>query len=235
MTATGLARPEVLTETGQRTLRQLMRAWFEFERQLAQVPLLRRLDAGTFTLTDYQALLMNLRQQVIEGARWITRAASSFDREHADIRSVIIHHAADEHRDYEMLEADFVASGGSPDRIRGGRRNLGSEILHSYLMYRAGQPNPVDMLGAMWIVEGLGEKMATSWASRIEALLAPGGAGMTRFLRHHGGKDEIHMNRFYGLLDRCSVTEAAAESIALTSRVVGRLYAMQLEEIDRDR
>jgi hypothetical protein len=43
------------------------------------------------------------------------------------------------------------------------------------------------------------------------------------------------MNRFYGLLDRCSVTEAAAESIALTSRVVGRLYAMQLEEIDRDR
>ena len=78
-----LERPEVLTELGQETLRRLMRAWFEFERRLAKVPILRKLDTGTFTREDYLALLRNLRPQVVEGARWISRCASSFDRHHA--------------------------------------------------------------------------------------------------------------------------------------------------------
>jgi hypothetical protein len=105
-----LARPAALTELGQATLRRLMRVWFEFERGLATVPIIRRLDLGTFTRQDYQNLLLNLRPQVIEGSRWISRCASSFDREHADIRSAILRHAHDEHRDYEMLEQDFVAT-----------------------------------------------------------------------------------------------------------------------------
>lgn len=232
MTAANFERPEVLTPTGQHTLRLLMRAWFEFERNVSSVPILRRLDSGTFTLADYQGLLLNLRQQVVEGARWITRSASSFDRDYADIRSVVIQHAADEHRDYEMLEADYVASGGSIESIHARARNDGSEILHSYLMYRASQPNPVDMLGAMWIIEGLGEKMANDWAVRIEELL--GSKCTTRFLKHHGKKDEEHMNRFYAMLDRACSSEATAAGIVRTARIVGRLYAMQLEDIDGD-
>jgi len=72
---------------------------------------LRRIDLGTYTIDDHLCLLRNLRQQVIEGSRWITRTASSFDRNHAEIRSTIISHAVDEHRDYELLEKDYVASG----------------------------------------------------------------------------------------------------------------------------
>jgi len=90
-------------ELGQGTLRRLARAWFEFERRLAVVPIVRRLDLGTFTRDDYQRLLLNLRPQVVEGSRWISRCASSFDRDHADIRSVVLRHAHDEHRDYEIL------------------------------------------------------------------------------------------------------------------------------------
>ncbi len=92
-----ISRPEVLSELAQATLRRLLRVWFAFERRLAQVPVLQRLDAGTFTREDYLALLVNLRQQVIEGSRWISRCASSFDRDHADVRSAIIGHAHDEH------------------------------------------------------------------------------------------------------------------------------------------
>ena len=73
------ARPEVLSAVGQKTLRDLMRAWFAFERRLGKVPVLKRLDCGTFTREDYLCLLRNLRPQVIEGARWIARCASSFD------------------------------------------------------------------------------------------------------------------------------------------------------------
>jgi hypothetical protein len=229
--AASLARPKVLTEHGQHALRLLLRSWFEFERRLGKVPSLRRLDTGKFTLDDYQRLLLNLRPQVVEGARWITRCASSFDRDHADIRSAVIGHALDEHRDYELLEQDYLASGGLLETIRAQRMNIGSECLHGFLMHHATQPNPTDMIGAMWIIEGLGQKMATDWAEKIEAQV-PAAKGATRFLRHHGSNDESHMDKLYALLDRVCTSAAAVEEVVRTSRIVGRLYALQLEEID---
>ena len=102
----------VLNSHAQVCLQHLLRVWLGFERDLSKVPLLRRIDLGTFTVEDHQVFLRNIRQQVIEGSRWITRTASSFDRNHSEIRSTIISHAVDEHRDYEMLEKDYVASGG---------------------------------------------------------------------------------------------------------------------------
>ena len=226
-----IARPEVLSEVGQSTLRSLLRVWFDFERRLAKVPIIHRLDVGSFDADDYRRLLLNLRPQVVEGARWITRCASSFDRDYTDVRSVVIGHAKDEHRDYEMLEADYVAAGGSLELIRAQPRNLGSEILHCFLMYRASQPNPVDLLGAMWIIEGLGNKMANDWATRIEELTGCD-RNCTRFLRYHADNDGSHMDKLYGLLDRLCANASAADAIVNTGRVVGRLYAMQLEEID---
>ena len=234
MSSMVISRPAALSELGQATLRRLTREWFEFERRLAVVPILRRLDLGTFTREDYHRLLLNLRPQVIEGSRWISRCASSFDREHADIRSVVLGHAHAEHRDYEMLEADFVASGGALEAIRAQPRNPGSEALHAFLMFRAGEPNPVGLLGAMWIIEGLCEKMAASWAARVEELTGFD-AGCTRFLRYHSGNDSSHMDKLYGLLDRVCISERAAADIVMTAAVVGRLYAMQLEEIDVNR
>lgn len=223
--------PTVLSDIGQFTVRGLLRAWFEFERRLARVPIVQRLDTGTFTREDYQRLLLDLRPQVVEGSRWISRCASSFDRDHADIRSVVIGHAKDEHRDYELLEQDYVACGGSLEVIRARQRNPGSEALHCFLMYRAGEPNPVGLLGAMWIIEGLGEKMAADWAARVEELTGIGADG-TRFLRYHGSNDDSHMDKLYGLIDRICTSPSVAEDILRTARVVGRLYALQLEEID---
>lgn len=207
-----------------------MRAWFEFERRLLSVPVVQRLEGGNFTLHDYRQLLLHLRPQVVEGSRWITRCASSFDSSFAEVRSIIIGHARDEHRDYEMLEADFVAAGGDLTAIQAQPRNAGSEALHSFLMFHAGQPNPVDMLGAMWIIEGLGNKMAGEWAQRVETLT--GQDNHTRFLRYHADNDGDHLERLYVLLDRVCTTEAVGDRILLTADVVGRLYAMQLEMID---
>jgi hypothetical protein len=231
MNATTIERPPTLSPRGQETLRRLMREWFEFERRLAMVPIVRRLDLGTFSRDDYQRLLLNLRQQVIEGSRWIARCASSFDRDHADIRSIVLGHAQDEHRDYEVLERDFVALGGDLAAIRARPKNPGSEALHAFLMHKAGEPNPGALLGAMWIVEGLGEKMAANWADRIESLTGCG-RDATKFLRYHGGNDESHMNKLYSLVDRICTTEARCDDVVMTARVVGRLYAWQLEEID---
>jgi 3-oxoacyl-[acyl-carrier-protein] synthase-3 len=98
-------------------------------------------------------------------------------------------------------------------------------------MFRAGEPNPVGLLGAMWIIEGLGEKMAGNWAKRVEELTGVK-RNCTQFLRYHANNDDSHMNKLYGLLDRICTHQQVANDVVLTANVVGRLYALQLEEID---
>jgi len=51
-------------------------------------------------------------------------------------------------------------------------------------------------------------------------------------MRYHADNDDSHMDKLYGLIDRVCTTEQAVTDIVRTATVVGRLYAMQLEEID---
>ena len=139
---------------------RLAAVWEELEEHLSRVPILQRLDAGTVTLRDYERLLFNLRQQVVDGSPWISRAASNFDIAHFDLRAAAIKHAEEEHRDYLMLERDYVAIGGSLAELRAGRKNLGSEALSGYMFTYADRPNPTGLLGAMFIIEGLGAQRA---------------------------------------------------------------------------
>ena len=222
-----------LNPNAQICLQRLLRVWLGFERDLSKVPILRRIDLGTYTVDDHLCLLRNIRQQVVEGSRWISRSASSFDREHTEIRSTIIAHAVDEHRDYEMLENDYIASGGELDDILNMQRNIGSEALHGFLMHRSSRPNPIDLLGAMWIIEGLGEKMATSWAERIQELTGLGKES-TSFMTYHGHNDGDHMERFYAMLDSVCIDDKSVEVIVKTAKVVARLYRLQLEEVEYD-
>lgn len=221
----------VLTPNGQTCLQKLLKVWFEFDLAISKVGIIKRLEQGKLSQADYQKLLLNLRQQVIEGSRWITRCASSFDRDHSDIRSSVIHHAKDEHKDYMMLERDYVSAGGHLVDIQTAEKNIGSEALHGFLMYRASQPNPTDLIGAMWIVEGLGNKMAAKWASLIDEQFGVE-PSMTTFMKYHGENDEHHLEELYQLIDRVSTNEHVITKIEKTAKVVARLYSIQLEEVD---
>ena len=217
----------------QRLVRELTRTWIEFERELHTIPILSRLLHGGFTLQDHQKLLRNLRAQVVDGSRWITRAASSItDPRLLEIRSVFIHHAKDEHRDYMMLEKNFVASGGQLAEIQNAPKNLGSEALSAWMMQRASRENPVDLLGAMFIIEGLGNKVARKWGERIQEQLGLKAEDLSFFL-YHGDNDDQHFDRLEEALNSDLLTEAAVDEIVKTAKVTGRLYRLQLEELDR--
>ncbi|OEF24236.1 iron-containing redox enzyme family protein [Vibrio rumoiensis] len=221
----------VISDQGQQCLQKLMTIWFDFERQLGRIPIISRLEKGQFDEEDYRSLLINMRQQVIEGSRWISRTASSFDRDYSDVRSEIIQHAKDEHRDYLVLEQDYINVGGKREDIQRYDRNAGTEALHAFMMHRASQPNPIDMIGAMWIIEGLGHKMANGWAKQIQSCLKSD-KSCTQFMQYHGENDQEHLEKLYKLIDRVCQNDQQLKSITRTARVVGRLYALQLEEID---
>jgi 3-oxoacyl-[acyl-carrier-protein] synthase-3 len=131
---------------------------------------------------------------VIDGSRWIARAASSITPEYFPIRAAFIAHTSDEHRDFEMLERDFAAAGGNLDEIRAGRKNIGSEALSSYVLQRASQENPFDLIGAMFIVEGLGQRVARQWGERIQEQLGLPGDAVSFFL-YHSESDVKHFQR----------------------------------------
>ena len=74
---------------------ELAFVWSEFEDRLSAVPVLQRLEDATITIEDYRALLLNIRQQVVEGGRWIALAASSMSLPLFPVRSLLIRHAAE--------------------------------------------------------------------------------------------------------------------------------------------
>ena len=226
--STAAMRDPVLLET---VNRRLAMAWIDFESGLATVPLIDKLNRGRLRLADYQRLLVNLRQQVVDGSRWIARAASWIGPQHAELRSLFMRHAATEHRDYELLEHDFVATGGALEAILGGEKNLGSEALSAWMFHAASRPDPFGMLGAMFIIEGLGRRLAAPWAAAIQKQLGLG-EDCVRFLRYHGANDDDHMAIFDRALELVLNGPEVADSIVRHARVTARLYRLQLEELD---
>lgn len=219
------------TTTSDTLFDRLGQVWSELEERLARVPVLARLEEGTVTLHDYQRLLFNLRQQVVDGSPWISRAASNFDIDHFELRSAAIRHAEEEHRDYLMIERDYVALGGSLDELRAGRKNLGAEALSGYMFTYADRPNPVGLLGAMFIIEGLGARRAAGWAARFQELLGLAD-NQVNFMRYHQDADAEHTGNLEAILTSGIIDEAGADDIVRCAQVVARLYALQLEELD---
>jgi 3-oxoacyl-[acyl-carrier-protein] synthase III len=212
------------------TLLELTRVWGDFERQVRATAPVRRIESGRATVADYQRLLLNLRQQVVDGGRWISRAASNFSVDLFELRSAAIKHAADEHRDYQLLERDYCAVGGSLADIQRGVPNVGSRALSAFVFHQASQPDPVDLLGAMFIIEGLGTALAMGWARQLQSQLGLRDDQVS-FLRYHGEADDEHFAELAHLLRTAVPDRATGERIVRTAEVVARLYALQLEEV----
>ncbi len=83
----------------------------------------------------------------------------------------------------------------------------------------------------MYIIEGLGARKAARWADscRDQLDLAP---EQISFLRYHGGADEEHTKLMFELFGSPIITPEVARQIVKTAKVVARLYALQLEELD---
>ena len=211
--------------------RGLARIWIDFESALVHVPVIRRLVSGRLRAEDYRSLLLNLRQQVVEGSRWISRAASSFGPEHEALRSLFVVHAAAEHRDYLMLEDNYVQMGGRLEDIRSAPKNVGSEALSAFMYHAASQPDPVGLLGAMFVIEGLGHRLAGAWGTAVRDQLGLPDEAVS-FLLYHGENDADHMDEFDRALALAATGPRQTEDILRHARVVARLYRLQLEELD---
>ncbi|MBP7722463.1 MAG: iron-containing redox enzyme family protein [Alphaproteobacteria bacterium] len=212
-------------------MRGLIKVWTDFETSLDNTPLIDKLNRGKFRLEDYKTLLINHRQQVVEGTRWISRASSSIDGQYLEHRSMFLKHAITEHRDYQMLEDNYISLGGTLEEIRNAEKNIGTEALHGYMFHNASQPNPFNLLGSMFIIEGLGQKKAGVWGAEIQRQLNLEEKQVS-FLLYHSKHDEEHMDEFHEVLDSgiLEIPELGSRIIK-TAKVTARLYQLQIEEL----
>ena len=211
-------------------MRQLIQVWGDFDSSLNRVPIIDKLNRGKFRQEDYQLLLLNLRQQVVEGACWISRAASNISEAYFELRSLFIQHAATEHRDFKMLEENYVSVGGSLSSIQSQSKNIGSEAFSAYMYHQASRENPFHLLGAMFIIEGLGNRKALEWGEKIKEQLELQPEQVS-FLLYHGENDESHMEQFDEALRSGFLTADYVSQIVKTAKVTARLYRLQLEEL----
>src|SRR5690606_21792434 len=174
-------------------VRNLAQIWIDFETALLKVPIVAKIHDGKLSISDYKLLLVDLRQQVIDGSQWISRAASNIDIDLFELRSAFIKHTATEHKDYQMLEKNFEALGESIDVIREGEKNIGTMALTSFMFQQASKPKPIDLLGSMFIIEGIGKRLAAYWGAMIKDQLNLKD-NQVSFFTYHGVADENHFH-----------------------------------------
>lgn len=216
----------------EKLVRDLTQIWVDFELSLRNTPIIERIYNGTISLEDYKLLLLNLRQQVIDGSQWIARAASNVSMDYFDIRSSFISHSRDEHKDYQILEKNYINCGGDREDLYHGEKNIGSEALSAFMFHKASQPNPFDLLGGMFIIEGLGNRLAGKWGRAIQHQLDLKDDQVSFFIYHEtSDSNDNHFERFEKALNSELLTADMAKRVAKTAKVVAKLYQLQLAEI----
>lgn len=225
--------PELVVEqtpVSEWLVRQLTQIWVDFETRLLNVPIVQKIHDGKLTRDDYKLLLMDLRQQVIDGSQWISRAASNIDIDLFELRSAFIKHTAAEHKDYQLLEKNFMALGEPLEAITGRKKNIGSAALSAFMFQQASKSNPIDLLGAMFIIEGIGKRLAGYWGEMMKEQLGLSDDQVS-FFTYHGVADENHFHNLEQALNHPALTQEVAERIAVTAKTTARLYELQLDEL----
>jgi 3-oxoacyl-[acyl-carrier-protein] synthase-3 len=225
--------PEAAQGTAMRgLLRQLAEVWHDYRSRAWRSPIIARIVRGRLRPDDLLRWMQDWIPQVREGSIWMRKAVARLDERYARVRDLVAAHAGDEQFDFRLLFDDYRRAGGGARSIDELRRNPGGEALNAYLHARAEQPNPVGLLGAIYIIEGTGQRIVPALLPEIRRQLAlPLQA--VRFLHYHGENDARHLARWLECVSLAVEAggEAVSQDIVATARSTAELYLMQLESV----
>lgn len=214
-------------------LTELASVWQDYRSQVWRTPLLQRMRTRQLHTADYVRWMEHWIPQVREGSLWMREGAASLTGDYAALAALIDLHADDEQHDFKVLHSDYLKAGGSQADISQLRRNPGGEALNAYLHGLAVTPNPVGLLGAIYIIEGTGQRIVPSLLPLLrQALPLPPDA--FRFLEYHGANDEHHLERWLMAVQmtlEMDTTGTAQQAIIQTARHTAAMYLMQFQHV----
>jgi 3-oxoacyl-[acyl-carrier-protein] synthase-3 len=214
-------------------LTELASIWHDYRSRVWRTPLVRQIRERRFALPDYLNWMANWIPQVREGSKWMREGAASLQAPYQSLAALIGVHAGEEQNDFMILFNDYRKAGGAVSDIDALRRNPGGEALNAYLHGLAAMPNPIGLLGAIYIIEGTGQRIVPTLLPLIKAgLKLPPEA--FRFLEYHGHNDENHLNRWLAAVEMVMALDTegnAARQIVATARHTTELYLMQFQHV----
>jgi 3-oxoacyl-[acyl-carrier-protein] synthase-3 len=191
-----------------------------------------RITREQITHTDLLNWMEDWIPQVQQGSVWMRKAIAGLDDRHAALRELVTAHANDEQYDFRILFDDYRRAGGQAPRIEDLRRNPGGEALNAYLHARAERPNAIGLLGAIYVIEGTGQRIVPALLPALKRQLGlPLEA--VRFLHYHGENDVNHLARWLTCAEHALRVggRAAVDDIIATARDTAQLYLMQLAAV----
>ena len=216
-------------------LTELAAIWHDYRSRVWRTPLIRQIRGRRLALADYLNWMEQWIPQVREGSRWMREAAASLSEPYQILASLIGVHASEEQNDFNILFDDYRKAGGTVTQIDDLRRNPGGEALNAYLHSLAATSDPIGLLGAIYVIEGTGQRIVPALLPLIKAgLRLPPDA--FRFLEYHGQNDESHLHRWLVAVEMAMAVEGqdrVASQIIDTARHTAALYLMQFEHITK--
>lgn len=215
---------------------ELASIWHDYQSRLRRTPLIRKITTGDFTSKDYLAWMSAWVPQVRYGSHWMRRAGEQLREPFLDLAEIVAAHAGDEQDDYAILFEDYQAAGGRAASLDELVRNPGGEALNAFMFRLAERPNPVDLLGAIYIIEGTGQRVIPQLLPALRRQLGLPERAF-RFLVYHGTNDEAHLARWLKAVEIVLSRDPAghhARAIVETARATCELYLLQFQYVLRD-
>lgn len=214
-------------------LTELASIWQDYRSRVWRTPLLHRIRTRQLQSADYVRWMSHWIPQVREGSLWMREGAASLTGDYATLASLIDLHAGEEQNDFKILHSDYLKAGGTETDISRLRRNPGGEALNAYLHSLAATPNPIGLLGAIYVIEGTGQRIVPSLLPLLRAAL-PLPPDAFRFLEYHGANDEHHLDRWLMAVQMAlelDSTGTAQQAILQTARNTAAMYLMQFQHV----
>ncbi len=225
--------PMVAPQGLRQLLSELASIWHDYRSRVWRTPVVRRLRNREFATADYLNWMENWIPQVREGSKWMREGAASLSEQYQPLSALIDMHAGEEQNDFKILFDDYRKAGGTVADIDLLRRNPGGEALNAYLHGLAATRDPIGLLGAIYIIEGTGQRIVPALLPLLRASLdLPPDA--FRFLEYHGHNDEHHLARWLTAVELaldCDEDGRAERRIVDTARRTAALYLMQFHHV----
>jgi 3-oxoacyl-[acyl-carrier-protein] synthase-3 len=211
-------------------LTALANVWHDYRSNVWRSPIIQQIITNQFSSENYRQWTSQWVPQVREGSKWMREAIASLTADYRALGDLIETHASDEQNDFMILYQDYLTAGGT-QALDDLHRNPGGNALNSYLHSLAATRDPVGLLGAIYIIEGTGQRIIPALLPMLRKQLdLP--AKAFRFLEYHGENDEHHLTRWLNAVEiTLAINPITADKVLATAKRTAQLYQMQFDHI----
>jgi 3-oxoacyl-[acyl-carrier-protein] synthase-3 len=208
------------------TLKGLMGVWHDYRSEVFRTKTVHAIMQNTFSTSDYLAWMESWIPQVREGSLWMRRAISSMTPRYQALADLIQTHAGEEQLDWQVLYQDYLKAGGTLPAAKLAR-NPGGEALNAFMHAYAARPDPVGLLGGIYIIEGTGQRIIPTLLPKLKTNLGIS-SSILKFIEYHGENDQAHMIRWLNAVKiAIALDDNDANEIIKVAESVAKLYCQQ--------